>query len=154
METLIIVLLCVCTIIYVTSLVADIILKIKNSKRHPEGVNIEVLKLLLSENSAEKIDTALDQFINAAGDNYTLFKLTQNTTHYITEEIQKEMILYIKASVMKNMTKEMRTLIGLTHVINSEEDLEDLITVRTKLYVLNYMVNYNRPLNSNEDVLI
>lgn len=149
MEVLIIIAL---IIIFALSTAVIITTTNNKTKKEPE-INIEVLKLLLSENSAEKIDTALDQFINAAGDNYTLFKLTQNSTHYITEEIQKEMILYIKASVMKNMTKEMRTLIGLTHVIESEKDLEDLIMVRTKLYVLNYMVNYNRPLDK-EDIIL
>lgn len=119
--------------------------KNKKSKKE-EKENIELLKILLEPDSLNKIDTSLDQFIYNAGNNYTLFKLSQKENHYITEEDQNEMIMYIFASVKKNMTKEMRRLIGLVHVINSEQDLDNLIQLRTKMYMLNFVVDYNKPL--------
>ncbi len=122
-------------------------------ENNEENINVDLLNILLTSDSASKIDTVLDQFIISAGDNYTLFKLSQNPNHYITEEIQKEMIMYIFASVKKNMTREMRTLIGLIHVINSEKDLDDLLNLRIKMYVLNFMVDYNQPLDDGTKLL-
>ena len=107
-------------------------------------INVDLLNALLSDKTVENIDTMVDGFISNAGDMYTLLKLSQNQTHYISEEIKNEMTSYIFGTVKKNMTPTVRQIIGLIHNVDEEEELDKYLDLRIKMYVLNYMVNYNQ----------
>ena len=65
---------------------------------------------------------------------------------YINSKESEEMINYISSMVKLNMTPEIRELIGLVRVINSEKDLDDYLNLKIKIYVLAVIVNVNKPL--------
>ena len=62
---------------------------------------------------------------------------------FLTNDDIERMISYISTMVLKNMTPESVSLLSITHVINSQKDLLDLINLRTKLYVLNFSIGFN-----------
>lgn len=107
------------------------------------------LKILLEDNCVDKINSCIDQFIENAANMYTLLKLSQDPNHYITEDMKNEMSNYILASVKKNMTEDVLSLLSMIFVINSDKDIEDYLNIRIKLYILTFMVNYNQ-LQSDE----
>ena len=116
----------------------------KERDNQKSQIDVDLLNALLSDKTVENIDTMVDGFISNAGDMYTLLKLSQNQTHYISEEIKNEMTSYIFGTVKKNMTPTVRQIIGLIHNVDNEEDLDKYLDLRIKMYVLNYMVNYNQ----------
>lgn len=111
--------------------------------REKEDVNVDKMKILLEENAVNKIDEVLDTYINNAAAIYQVLEIAKSQKEYLNNEDIERMIAYITTMVQKNMTKESVALLSLTHVIDNDNDLNDLIKLRTKLYVLNFSIGFN-----------
>lgn len=117
---------------------------IEIEKQKDEKINNETLKILLGENTVNKIDEIIDTFIRNAGDMYNILVLSSNVNNYMNENDIEKMQEYIILSVENNITDSILELIKLTHKIDNQQDLYDLINLRTKLYMINFVVGYNR----------
>lgn len=117
---------------------------IEIEKQEDEKINNETLKILLGENTVNKIDEIIDTFIRNAGDMYNILVLSSNVNNYMNENDIEKMQEYIILSVENNITDSILELIKLTHKIDNQQDLYDLINLRTKLYMINFVVGYNR----------
>ena len=108
--------------------------------------NIEVMKLLLEDDIIDKVDNIIDTNIRMASDNYLdlTFGFRNINDSYLTEEMQTEMSEYIYQSVQKNMTKDVVALISLVHKINNEEELEELIRFRIKMFMISLLIKTNK----------
>lgn len=120
---------------------------IKNNKKE-NNVSVDRLKLLLDQDKSivERVDLLIDEIIKKAADTYMILNVNFNKEKYINSKESEEMINYISSMVKLNMTPEIRELIGLVRVINSEKDLDDYLNLKIKIYVLAVIVNVNKPL--------
>lgn len=124
---------------------------IEIEKQKDEKLDNEILKILLGENTVNKIDEIIDTFIRNAGDMYNILVLSSNVNNYMNENDIEKMQEYIILSVENNITDSILELIKLTHKIDNQQDLYDLINLRTKLYMINFVVGYNRLIDDNEE---
>lgn len=124
---------------------------IEIEKQKDEKLDNETLKILLGENIVNKIDEIIDTFIRNAGDMYNILVLSSNVNNYMNENDIEKMQEYIILSVENNITDSILELIKLTHKIDNQQDLYDLINLRTKLYMINFVVGYNRLIDDNEE---
>lgn len=102
------------------------------------------MKILLKKDSVEKINNILDTHIRNASNNYMSLTVNYNNDIYITDAIQKEMSEYIFLSVKKNMTKTMIDTLSLIYVINAEEDINEILRFRIKLFMITEIVKTNQ----------
>lgn len=114
----------------------------KKEKKENE-VDIERIKILLEENAVDRIDEVLDTYITNAANIYQVLEIAKSQKEYLNSEDIDKMINYISTMVSRNMTRETISLLSITHVINTPKDLNDLIVLRTKLYVLNFSIGFN-----------
>lgn len=113
---------------------------------NPKVSDIDRIRILLETDSISKIDGILNTFISNAADIYQILELSQNQKEIITSEDINKMVNYIVASVNKNMTDDTISLLKLIHKLDSPKDINDLIELQTKLYVLKFVVDYNTPI--------
>ena len=113
---------------------------------YPKVSDIDRIRILLETDSISKIDGILNTFISNAADIYQILELSQNQKEIITSEDINKMVNYIVASVNKNMTDDTISLLKLIHKLDSPKDINDLIELQTKLYVLKFVVDYNTPI--------
>jgi hypothetical protein len=113
---------------------------------YPKEPDIDRIRILLETDSISKIDGILNTFISNAADIYQILELSQNQKEIITSEDINKMVNYIVASVNKNMTDDTISLLKLIHKLDSPKDINDLIELQTKLYVLKFVVDYNTPI--------
>ena len=138
-------------IVYISIKSHNNLYSIKNESAYKkEKIDSELLKILLSENSVNKIDEIIDTFIHNAGDMYNILVLSSNTVNYMTEEDINRMQDYIILTVENNMTDSVLELVKLIHKIDNQQDIYDFISLRTKLYMINFVVDYNRLIDDNE----
>ena len=118
----------------------------KKVNTNPKVSDIDRIRILLETDSISKIDGILNTFISNAADIYQILELSQNQKEIITSEDINKMVNYIVASVNKNMTDDTISLLKLIHKLDSPKDINDLIELQTKLYVLKFVVDYNTPI--------
>lgn len=117
---------------------------IKISEDNPK-IAMETIKLFLEKNDIiGKVDSIVDSFINESANMYRVLSLTKNQNNYIKEHEISEMTNYIFLSVKKNMTTVILTLISLVHVIENDEELDKYLNIRIKLYMINFVTQYNQ----------
>ena len=107
------------------------------------AVDLGRIKILLEDNAVDRIDEVLDKFIINAANIYQVLEIAKTKKEFLNSEDIERMISYISTMVLKNMTPETISLLSITHVINNNKDLIDLIQLRTKLYVLNFSIEFN-----------
>jgi hypothetical protein len=116
----------------------------KNKQVDNNGVvDIDRIKILLENNAVDRIDEVLDKYIINAANIYQVLEIAKTQKEFLNSEDIERMISYISTMVLKNMTPETISLLSITHVINNNKDLIDLIQLRTKLYVLNFSIEFN-----------
>lgn len=120
--------------------------KPKKSTNKSDDVNIDTIRLLFEKNSIETIDSILDSMITDSANYYKTLVLSQDETQYITPEEIDKMSLYIFGMTMKRMSDNVINCLKLSHKIESQKDLEELIQFRIKLYMIVFASEYNRPL--------
>ena len=104
----------------------------------------ERIKILLSEeNIIEKINTIIDSIIANAANNYLILTVQDDQREgYISPDIEREMSEYIFLTVKNNMTKDMKDLISMVYITENGE-LDKLLRLRIKFYMINRMINNN-----------
>lgn len=102
------------------------------------------MKLLLKKDSVERINNILDTHIRNASNNYMSLTVSYTNEIYITDAMQKEMSEYIFQTVKKNMTQTMIDALSLIYVINTEEDLNEILIFRIKLFMITEIVKTNQ----------
>jgi hypothetical protein len=112
---------------------------------------LELARLLLStENCVEKIDNILDIKIKAAADMYNILILSTDENQYINTTQIDEMSNYIEETVFRNFTTSMRIITGLIYDVSSDKKIKDIIKVRTKIYMINFVMEYNKLIDEGE----
>ena len=111
-----------------------------------DDVNIDAIRLLFEKNSIETIDSILDSIIEDSASYYKTLVLSQDETQYITTEEIEKMSLYIYGMTMKRMSSNVINCLKLTHKIDTQKDLEELIQFRIKLHMIVFASDYNSPL--------
>lgn len=123
--------------------------KRKNAKKKKVIVdkkqNNEKIKILLSEkNIIEKINEIIDSLISNASSNYKILTIKDDKTEgYITPDMEKEMSDYIFQTVKNNMTEDIKDIISLIYVIDTEKKLDSLLLLRIKFYMINQIISNN-----------
>ena len=118
--------------------------KNRKKKRVVHRPDNERIKILLSEeNIIEKINTIIDSIIANAANNYLILTVQDDQREgYISPDIEKEMSEYIFLTVKNNMTKDMKDLISMIYITENGE-LDKLLRLRIKFYMINRMINNN-----------
>lgn len=112
---------------------------------------LELARLLLStENCVEKIDNILDIKIKAAADMYNILILSTDENQYINTTQIDEMSNYIEETVFRNFTTSMRIITGLIYDVSTDKKIKDIIKVRTKIYMINFVMEYNKLIDEGE----
>lgn len=118
----------------------------KKKKEKPDNSDallIKKLDILLTDNIVDKTDKLIDDHIKNAAGIFQVMDLAQQNMEYIDSKEQEKMEKYIFGSVLKNMTPETISLLKVTHVLNSYDDVKDLISIRVKLFMLNFTTEFN-----------
>lgn len=105
--------------------------------------NIDSVRLILQDDYYQKVIALIDSFINTAGENYLVFALSSNSNHYLTEKETEQMMNYIFGMVKKNITQEVKDAISTVYNIESEDNIDELLNIRIKLYIIGFITQYN-----------
>lgn len=116
----------------------------KNKTELAEPDNIEKINILLQDKSIDKINELLDKLISDAADKYTILVLVNDVNNYINQEQIKEMTQYITIMVSKNMTTSVKSVLKLIYNIDTDKDLNDVLDLRIKLFMIGYVTKYNK----------
>ena len=103
----------------------------------------KINKIILEDKYIEKVNLLIDDFINQASEVYQIMQLSQTPNDYLKPEEAEVMKKYIFLSVKNNMTQEVQNALKSIYIINSEEDLDKILELRIKLYMINFMRQYN-----------
>lgn len=128
--------------VFIIWAVVDIVIKLeKNDIDESQSQEIDIL---MQDDSVDKINNILDTHIKNAGNNYISLTLNYSDELYITEAIEHEMSTYIFQSVKKNITPALIKTLSLIYIINSEDQLDELLKFRIKLYLITEIVRLNQ----------
>lgn len=115
----------------------------KEKKNTKNGNNIEKIKILLEDNSIEKIDGFINNLINQAIEQYMVLNVNTKE-HYINEKESEAIIRYVYATLKINMTQNTKDVIGLIYDVSTDQKLEDLLMLKIKISVLALLVDNNK----------
>lgn len=138
----IIILLSLILIVFIIWVIADLATKLDNIDVN-ELSNQEI-DILIQDDSIDKINNILDTHIKNAGSNYISLTINYSEDIYITEALGEEMSEYIFQSVKKNMTPATIKLLSLIYTIDSEEQLDEILKFRIKLFMITEIVRLNQ----------
>ena len=118
----------------------------KDPKLTQESIDTDLARMMLDENFVTKVNLLIDSIIKEHAEVYQVMVLSINEegAQYITTEQQDEMQKYVLHMVMKNISPELRSIIKLVYNIDDAKDLRDMISIRVKLYLINFIVEYNK----------
>ena len=110
------------------------------------SIDVNVCNLLMQDKIVDKINNVIDSMIKDQAEVYQLMVLSTNEllAQYINSEEQDKMQHYLIYVVKKHISPEVKDLLSLVYNINTDKDLEDLISLRVKLYLINFVVEYNK----------
>ena len=108
-----------------------------------KDINPQLLDIITKEGYVDKVNALIDSLINVAGEYFTILSLSSNSNHYINEKEIDRMTAYIFGMTKKNMTNDIKAAIGTVYKIDYEEELDKVLNLRIKLYVINFVRNYN-----------
>lgn len=110
------------------------------------NIDTELIKYVLDEdNILDKINNLIDTMIKDAIELYSIFN-TFNEETYINNEMAEELSNYCLGMVKNKLTDTMKNTIGIVYDISTEKKLDDVIKLRIKLHIINYMVEQNQPI--------
>ena len=101
---------------------------------------------MLSDNFVGKVNLLLDSIIKEHAEIYQVMVLSLNEdkAQYITSEQQDEMQKYVLHMTLKNLSPELRSIMKLVYNIDNAADLKDIVSLRVKLYLINFVIEYNK----------
>lgn len=110
------------------------------------NIDTELIKYVLDEdNILDKINNLIDTMIKDAIELYSIFNIFNEET-YINNEMAEELSNYCLGMVKNKLTDTMKNTIGIVYDISTEKKLDDVIKLRIKLHIINYMVEQNQPI--------
>ena len=122
--------------------------KVKKNKieeiQETHNVNVEVAKLILEGKLVERVNEVIDSLIREHVDVYQVMVLSMNELQYISAEEQDKLQKYIIYKVVHNISPDVRDIISLAYNVTNDKELEEVVSVRVKMYLLNYIVEYNK----------
>lgn len=118
----------------------------KNPNFTKESIDTDLANMMLQDNFVEKVNLLIDSVIKEHAEVYQVMVLSTNEdkAQYITTEQQDEMQKYVLHMTMKNISPELRSIIKLVYNIDDPKDFRDMISIRVKLYLINFIVEYNK----------
>lgn len=138
----------VCAIAYIAIRVSFL----NNKEINDSSVGLDLSKYLFTQTPEDKgslydkVLNLIDSFILEAVDVYFRLNSDMEEEHYIDSTESKELTNYVLASVMKNMTPEVKKIIASVYNYKDDKELFDFIKLRVKLQILTVMINVNKPL--------
>ena len=138
----------VCAIAYIAIRVSFL----NNKETNDSSVGLDLSKYLFTQTPEDKgslydkVLNLIDSFILEAVDVYFRLNSDMEEEHYIDSTESKELTNYVLASVMKNMTPEVKKIIASVYNYKDDKELFDFIKLRVKLQILTVMINVNKPL--------
>lgn len=136
--------------LYICS-IANIVITLKKTyKKHPEitkrSIDTSLVELMLSDNFVGKVNLLIDSIIKEHAEIYQVMVLSLNEdkAQYITSEQQDEMQKYVLHMTLKNLSPELRSIMKLVYNIDDANDLRDIVSLRVKLYLINFVIEYNK----------
>lgn len=131
------IIMCIVTIVITTTK------KEKIDNRKEKIYDVELIKLMLTDNIDNSVNNMLDNIIKNIIDLYLIFN-NVSEENYINSETAKELEDYTFGMVKKKLTDSARNTIGLVYDISTEEKLNSVIKLRIKLHIINFMVEQNQ----------
>ena len=116
--------------------------KIENKDIKDPSKEIDII--LQSDDIVNKVNKLIDDLIINASNIYTILTIdSSDDGKYINSSVSDQMAEYIFQTIKKNMTFSIFNTIKLVYVINDEKDLDNLLKLRIKLYMINIIINNN-----------
>lgn len=116
--------------------------KIENKDTKDSSKEIDII--LQSDDIVNKVNKLIDDLIENASNIYTILTIdSSDDGKYINSTASDQMAEYIFQTIKKNMTFSIFNTIKLVYVINDEKDLDDLLKLRIKLFMINIIINNN-----------
>jgi uncharacterized protein YbcI len=109
--------------------------------------DIDKLHILLEDKSIEKINSVIDSYIDEIANTYILMILATDDRQYINTEEQEKMLKYIRYTSLKNLSQDMKDLIGIVYKVESNKDIEEYINLKCKVYMINFIVDFNKEID-------
>lgn len=116
--------------------------KIENKDTKDSSKEIDII--LQSDDIVNKVNKLIDDLIENASNIYTILTIdSSDDGKYINSTASDLMAEYIFQTIKKNMTFSIFNTIKLVYVINDEKDLDNLLKLRIKLFMINIIINNN-----------
>lgn len=116
-----------------------------NKKEEKHELNPDIAKLMLDEKLLDKINSYIDNLISEAAGIYQIMVLSVNPNQYINTEEQIKMEKYVYYSAFKNINQPRSIeLLKLVYKIENNDDLKSIIDIRVKIYMINFIKDYNK----------
>ena len=96
------------------------------------------------------IISTFEAFIALQMEEYLQINFNYKDISFINSEMEEELLRNISKKVMTSISPFMISKLSLIYHIQSEDDLADLITTRTYIQVLKYVIEMNSIKNGNE----
>jgi len=90
----------------------------------------------------DSISAMFDMLVNDCFMEYLLFNPIDEDV-YINAEKEREIITDITSKVIFRLTNEILSKLSLIYVINSEEELSDLVAIKVYIRVTDFVVSHN-----------
>lgn len=119
--------------------------KIKEIEKHK--FNVEISKLILEGKLVEKSNEIIDSLIKEYVDIYQVMVLSTNELQYINAEEQDKLQKYIIYKVFHSLSLDVKDVISLAYNTNTDKELEEVVSIRTKMFLLNYIVEFNKEID-------
>lgn len=133
----------------IISLFGILVFCIQNKK-----IELGRIELFNSIDFDQKIEL-LDKIISESFSEWKLQHIDIDVgDEYITSEMQKDMINIITAKSLNRITYAIRVNLALVYNIDTEEDLINIIGLKTGFIVMNYVSDKNSEAINDENVII
>lgn len=111
-----------------------------------EPIDTNLVSLMLEDNFVSKVNLLIDSIIKEHAEVYQVMILStsEDKAQYITTEQQDEMQKYVLHMTLKNLSPEIRSIMKLVYNIDDPKDLRDVVSMRVKLYLINFIIEYNK----------
>lgn len=135
----------VCLVTIIMSIVVIMITtkKDKSEMIKEKKYDVDLIKLMLTDNIVDNVNNMLDNIIKEAINLYLIFNSINEET-YINNDIAKELEDYTFGMVKNKLTPTVKDTLGLIYDISTKEKLDSVIKLRIKIHVINFMVEQNQ----------
>lgn len=119
----------------------------KESKKETRtSIDPGIYNILLQDKLVDKINNVIDSMIRDQANVYQLMVLSTNemSVQYLNTEEQDKMQKYLTHITCKHISPEVKNLMNLIYNIKDDEDLKNIVSLRVKIYLIHFVVEYNK----------